>query len=250
MENIDGEHARILTSLGISEEEIKEANVTRNYEKIARKLQVTFVQSVIKSSSKSVIRMEPKISTLMHELRDANNKEIINLEVLREDGQIYPDAIRKLMNHYADLVLDNFFSVEDLRDISSNMIVANSFMRKFRGTPDEGFASYILGTTPEIYGFNQSMIGNVSENPAGISDERRMALEFGAEYLSTLGDYEFLNLLSAQKLITEEQKKSLTRTYREIGRQGLIEESTISKEWEAITKAQRDSTESIKEKEH
>lgn len=250
MENIDGEHARILTSLGISQEEIDEANITRNYERIARKLQVIFVQSLIENSSKSVIRMDPKVSILMNELRNANNREIINLEVLKEDEEIYPDAIRQLMNHYADLILDNFFSIEDLRNVSTNMVVANSFMRKFKGTPDEGFASYILGTTSEIYDFNQRMIGEVSENPSAISDERKMALEFGAEYLSTLGDYEFLNLLSAQKIITEEQKKSLTRTYRAIGREGLIQESVMPGDWKAVSQAQVDSTESFKERVH
>lgn len=79
-----------------------------------------------------------------------------------------------------------------------------------------------------------------------LDHERKMALEFGAEYLSTLSDFEFLNLLLEQGIITEEQRKSLTRTYREIGRDGLIEERYRPKEWKAIASAQKRSTDEMK----
>ncbi len=79
-----------------------------------------------------------------------------------------------------------------------------------------------------------------------LDHERKMALEFGAEYLSTLSDFEFLNLLLEQGIITEEQRKSLTRTYREIGRDGLIKERYRPKEWKAIASAQKRSTDEMK----
>lgn len=81
-----------------------------------------------------------------------------------------------------------------------------------------------------------------------LDHERKMRLEFGAEYLSTLSDFEFLNLLISQGIITEEQRKSLTRTYREIGRDGLIKEQYRPKEWQEIA-AQKKSTEEMQKKE-
>lgn len=81
-----------------------------------------------------------------------------------------------------------------------------------------------------------------------LDHERKMRLEFGVEYLSTLSDFEFLNLLISQGIITEEQRKSLTRTYREIGRDGLIKEQYRPKEWRQIAKAQKEDTDKMSKK--
>ena len=66
----------------------------------------------------------------------------------------------------------------------------------------------------------------------------KIALEYGAKYLSTLNDIEFFNLLRQTGLITEMQAKSLTRTYREIGGEGLRREVYESPEWVKIAKEQ------------
>ncbi len=254
IDGINGEYVPVLLELGITEEEINEANIKQSYEKIARKLQIIFLKSVIENSSNSAIRMDTKTSKLMHTLRNINNKEIIDLEVLKEDHEVYPNAIRNLMNHFADLTLDNFFMIEDIRQISTDLILTNSIMRKFKGTPDEGFVKFIVTTTPEIYDFDKEMIEKTSESSeksgksVNLNFDRKMALEFGAEYLSTLSDMEFLNLLVSQKMITETQLKSLTRTYKSIGKQGLIDEHYVHDEWAKITEKQRQDTEKIEEK--
>lgn len=251
IDKIDGEYIDILTSLGITSEEIDMANRTKNYEGIARKLQIIFSKSVIENSTDTSIRMDKNTSKLMHELRNVNNKRIVNLQILKEEQEIYPTAIRMLMNRYADLLTDNFFNIEDLRNISANAVITHSIMRKFEGTVDEGFVRYIIGTTPDIYDFNKIMIEEVSEEEkrkgkfVDIDFDRKMALEFGAEYISTLGDFEFLNLLEANKLITEEQKRSLTRTYRQIGREGLIEQRYIQREWQKRQAKQAEDTAKI-----
>lgn len=248
IDKIDDEYATIFTELGITKKEIDTANITKNFGGIARKLHVTFLRSVIENSSRSVIRMDPQTSKRMHEIRDVNNKKIVKYAVLREEQEIYPKAIRTLMNHFADLILHDFFSVEDIKNVKYNMILANSFMRKHRGTPNEGFASYIVDTTPEIYNYNEEMISRVmqdektSREMINIDFDRRKALEFGAEYLSTLNDFDFFNLLVAQKIITEEQKKSLTRQYKDIGIEGLKEEACKGSDWEKIAEGQRKAT--------
>lgn len=232
---------KILTQLGITKEEIDEANVRKQYEKIARKLQTIFTRSLIEHSTKSVITMDPKVCKLMHELRNINNREVINFQVIQEDTDIYPKAVDDLANSFADIITEDI-GVENLRGASEDLSIARSLIGKYEGTENEGFAIYISSTTPDIYDFNSRMVRKIAEDTKEeLSEEelkKRMALEFGLEYLSTLSDVEFMNLLVAKGLITEESKKLLTRTYKEIGRERLQKEQYLHKEWQRIAKAQ------------
>ena len=231
------------------------ANSKRSYEGIARKLQVIFLKSVIEKSSKNVIRMDEVTSKLMHELRNANNREIVNLEVLQEDQDIYPTATRILVNQFADIV-EQDIGLEELRTLSYNNEPAlqdvEKIMARYRGMPDERFVSYMMSTTKEIYEFNEEVVRRThkaSNKAQDISFERKLALKFATEYLSTLNDFEFLSLIEQKGLVTEEQSKSLHRKYKEIGREGLIKESYMQEEWKKIAKAQEASTTKLGEKE-
>ncbi|MDE5830369.1 MAG: hypothetical protein K2H53_01430, partial [Clostridia bacterium] len=184
---------------------------------------------------------------LMHKLRDINNRKIIDLEVLKEDGEIYPEAIRRLMERFADITLGSLLDIKSIRTASTNYDLAKKFIRNYKGTPDERFTKFIISTTPEIYDFNEEMIKKCN-NHNEVSFERKMALEFGAEYLATLSDIEILNLLSEQGLITNEQRASLTRTYKSIGREGLIKEHARMDEWKKISAMQAESTEKMTNK--
>lgn len=240
MEKIDGEHKRILIELGITPEEIYMANLRKNYEAMARKLQIKFLKSLIENSSDSIIKMDLETAKLMHELRNANNREIINLEVLQEEQEIYPIAIKKLIEQFADIIESNI-GIENLREISQNRNLIENVMKKYHGTVDEDFASFLTGTTEEIFDFNEEMVkraGEMSSKGQEISFRRKMALEFSAEYVSTLNDFEFGSLLKRKKLVTEEQIKSLHRTYKEIGREGLIEEKYLQESWKKIAEEQ------------
>ncbi|MCI8621219.1 MAG: hypothetical protein HFJ50_05765 [Clostridia bacterium] len=215
-------------------------------------MQVTFAKSVIENSTSEAIRMDPEVSRLMHKLRDVNNREIINLEVPREDEETYPVAIENVMNHFADLIEENM-QVKELRFVSRHYGTIDMMMKKYKGTKDEGFVRYIMGTGPEIYDFNEEMIYEVARQKeeagekSNVSHERKMALEFGAEYLSGLSDFEFINLLIAQGELTDEQLKSLSRTYKEIGREGLIREQYQPEQWKEITKAQAEAIAEMEE---
>lgn len=247
LERIDEDYGPILQELGITAEEIELANLTGKYEKIARKLQVIFAKSVIENSSNSAIRMEPKVANLMHRLRDLNNKKIVNFQLLNEDRQIYPEVIDKLVNHYADVIEENM-EVKELRFANRHYGKIHEMMQKYKGTTDEEFVIYIMGTGPEIYDFNEEMIDEVAtaKQEAGVSSkishERKLALEFGAEYISTMGDIEFINLLKAKDLITESQAQSLTRGYKQIGKEELQRESYVQEQWANIQKAQAEAT--------
>lgn len=233
---IEGDYTEVLRELGVTREEIITANLRRNYEKIARKVQIIFAKSLIENSSKDAIRMDIKTARIMHELRSINNREIINLQLLQEDQETYPYVIETLMNRFADLIIDTVGSVRDLKYAASDNELAGTFIEKFKGTPDEGFAEFITTTTPKIYSFNEKMIKMVEKNEMKVGKlteidfNRKMALEFGAEYLSTLCDYEFLDLGVSQGIITDTKKQSLTRKYKDIGREGLLRERYVSKE--------------------
>ena len=246
MEKIDGEHRRILMKLGISADEIDISNSKKSYEGIARKLQVIFLKSVIENSSKSVIRMDEVTSRLMHELRNANNREIINLEVLQEDQDIYPTVARVLVSELS-YIIEEGIGLDELRRIAygdnPSLQDVEAIMSRYRGTPDEKFVSYMMGTTKEIYEFNEEVVRRAEKTSyvargQEISFNMKMRAKFATEYLSTLNDFEFLSLIEQKGYLREEQIKSLHRKYREIGREGLIKESYMQEKWKKITEAQ------------
>lgn len=258
IEGIDGEHKEVLLELGISEEEIEEANKTwkedkaqghKKYEAIARKIQAKFVASVVENSSKSVIKMGRETSILMHKLRAVNNKRIVDLEVLREDNELIPVAIRGAMNRFADTIQKDI-GIETLRTINENRELIENLTEKYRNTPYEDFISYISTTNPEIFDFNKEMVRRTSESSEagrGIDLDRKLELEFGAEYLSTLSDTRFLKLILDLGLITIEQAKSLTRTYVDIGLEGLKAEHCEPKEWLEILQMQSEGLRKMEE---
>ena len=55
IDGLDDEYIAVLTKLGISKAEIEKCNITKNYEGIARKLQIIFTKDVIKNSNRSLV---------------------------------------------------------------------------------------------------------------------------------------------------------------------------------------------------
>ena len=65
--------------------------------------------------------------------------------------------------------------------------------------------------------------------------DKRIALEMGAKYLSTLNDIEFMELLRQTGTIDETQYASLTRKYKDID---LKKEAYVQENWKSIAKEQ------------
>ena len=65
--------------------------------------------------------------------------------------------------------------------------------------------------------------------------DKRIALEIAAQFIATLSDSEFMELLKEEKLINDSQYKSLTRKYKDID---IKKESQIQSNWIPIEKAQ------------
>ena len=90
----------------------------------------------------------------------------------------------------------------------------------------------------------QGVLNNIY-NPHKKSDlhlkrDERIAMEFGAKYISTLNDVEFMQLLQDTQIIDEQQEKSLTRKYKDID---LKKEVHVQENWKKITTDQEKSLE-------
>lgn len=315
IDKIDGDYINVLVAIGITEEEIEKANITKYYEPIARKLQIIFTKDVIQNSSRNAIRMSNRMSMLMHKLRDINNERIVKYVVLKEDHAIYPKAIKSLMNRFQDVMRDNKI-IEKLRNGGISQEDAEDLMDKYEGTPYEDFAKYIIQLTPEDCHFTEDMLYTATQR--NIENEQKIArdivlgkeeflpiegyedkaariqlyieyyrsigltedysqeeiaqsvhdevvrqlikgdakgptinekieLEYGIRYISTLNDIEFFNLLKNFDMISEEQEKSLRRTYREIGIKGLQDESQAPKSFDKMVKEQKEDMKKLAE---
>lgn len=143
---IDDDYRRVLTQLGITNEEINECNIKGTYTKIAERLKEIFINDVIKNSTKQKITMSKEVMKLMNELRNLNNDKIVNYVVLTEDQQTYPSAIRMLMNRYKDIILQNGL-LERLPNANTDMSI-NAELARYIGTPDEGFIRIYLQYKP------------------------------------------------------------------------------------------------------
>lgn len=139
---LDDDYRRVLTSLGITNEEIDEANIKGRFEKIAERIKEILINDVIKNSTKQKITMSKETMKLMNELRTLNNEKIVNYVVLTEDQETYPKAIRNLMNRYKDIILENGI-LGRLKGANEDKWI-NRDLAKYQGTPDEGFIRIYL----------------------------------------------------------------------------------------------------------
>ena len=311
IDKIDEDYIPTLTALGITEEEIKRCNERKNYDLIIRKLQISLTKDVIKNSTSSVIRMSEETSKHLHELRNINNRRIIEYNILAEDNEIYPKAIRTLMEQFADYIISSGLLEElEYGEISNES--AKSFMSELDKTQYEDFARYMISITHDDYIFTEEMLYHARKQTIsreqeiarqivfgkkdfkeekgfekrderirkyiekyknmGITDkypeqsilddvenelakeeletnghgfDYKIALEIGARYLSKLNDFEIFNLLKNTGMITEEQARSLSRTYKEIGQEGLRAEHDVQKEFKLLMDEQQEETRKI-----
>lgn len=162
IEKLDGEYVDVLTSLGISEKEIENCNEKRNYESIIRKLQIIFTKDVIQNSTKEMIKMSPEVSKPMHELRNINNRRIVKYAVLQEDTETYPKAIKKLMEEFSTILLEDD-NIEALKSETKRKKLAEKLMPEYEGKPYEGFARYIAGVSDEEYAYTTLIVSEAIE---------------------------------------------------------------------------------------
>lgn len=177
---LNEEYRTVLGKLGITEEEIEEAKLSSHYEKIARKLQTIFIKDVIENSSGDVIKMSDEISKLLHELRNINNRQIVNYTVLKEDNEVYPPALRKFMNIFGEIVIDEGILEQLKKDGEVSVESKKELLEKYKETPYQAFIQYVVNTNPGDFAYTLKIVEEATRQ--GIVDEQEVAREIVREH--------------------------------------------------------------------
>lgn len=171
---LNEEYKVVLRELGITDEEIEECKISNHYEKIARKLQTIFINDVIENSTGSVIKMSDKTSRLLHELRNINNRQIVDFVVLKEDNETYPPALRKFMNIFGEIVINEGI-LSQLKNGEISLETKKELLAKYKGTPYEGFVQYTCNTNPSDFAYTTQIVEEATRQ--SIVDEQKRARE-------------------------------------------------------------------------
>lgn len=171
---LNEEYQETLGALGITYEEITEAKETNHYEKIARKIQTIMIQDVIENSTGTIIKMSNEKSRLLHELRNINNRQIVDFVVLKEDNETYPPALRKFMNVFAKVIIEEGL-LSELKNGGITKQTRKQLLRKYQGTPYEGFIQYTCQTNPADFAYTVQIIEEATKQ--SILDEQEKARE-------------------------------------------------------------------------
>lgn len=168
---LDEDYIRILTKIGIAKEEIDMANTKKDYVQLIERIREIFINDVIKNSTKRKIQMSDEMMIRMGELIDLNNIKAVKKVVLTEDKQTYPPAIRRLMNEFKNIIIENGL-LPRLPKANSDMKL-NKDLEQYKSTPYEGFVNYICRTTPEEYAFIEKIVEEATKQ--GITEELTLA---------------------------------------------------------------------------
>lgn len=301
IDGLDEEYITILRNIGITSEEIDLASKSDNYDPIARRLKDIFAEDLTKNSTKRRIKMSDEMTTLMYQLLDKNNKEIVNYVLMQEDIETYPEAIRKIIDKYSEDILErnliekiktgdleeiekeiksskgtlkNGFwkhiyqmkgkdlefttkmieeatkqSISDELEVAQNVVMGNArydpdpefenknerikrYISYYQNRLKKGFYTIRDKEEDVIKLYNNIEAGKLSSLHVGM--DKRIALEVAAQYVATLSDSEFMELLQEERMIDDKQYKSLTRKYKDID---IRKESQMQSNWVSIEKS-------------
>lgn len=171
---LNEEYKVVLRTLGITENEIEKCKISNHYEKLARKLQTTFINDVIENSTGSVIKMSEENSRLLHELRNINNRQIVDFVVLKEDNETYPPALRKFMNIFGEIVINEGI-LSQLKNSEISLETKKELLAKYKGTQYEGFVQYTCNTNPSDFAYTTQIVKKATRQ--SIVDEQERARE-------------------------------------------------------------------------
>lgn len=171
---LNEEYRVVLRALGITDEEIEECRKTNHYDKIAKRLQTVFINDVIENSDTLNIKMSKETARLMHELRNINNRQIVNFVVLKEDNDTYPPALRKFMNDFANIIAEEGLLLQ-LKAGKVSDETRESLLKKYKGTPYEKFIQYTCNTNPADFAYTTQIVEEATRQ--SILDEQEKARE-------------------------------------------------------------------------
>ena len=204
IDKLDEEYKAVLRKLGITDEEMDECELSGHYEKIARKLQTVFINDVIENSTGYIIKMSDKTSKLLHELRNLNNKKIVNFTVLKEDNETYPPAVRKFMNDFGNIIIEEKI-ISQLQNGGISKEKKKSLIEKYKQTPYEKFIRYTCNTNQKDFEYTQQIVEEATKQ--SIIDEQEKAREIVAKNEPFVPSKEFK--------IKDERIKSYIKYYKD-----------------------------------
>ena len=178
IDEIDDEYISVLYKFGISRKEVDRCNTLKDYRLIIDKIQDALVEDVINNSSDSAIRMSLDTSKALHELRNINNRRILAHKLLKEDNEIYPVALKSLMERCSEIV-ERSGILQELEYSELSDKTTKELMIEYKGTPDEKFASYLTGMTRNEYDFIAKVVEQTEATSA--REELEIAKKFVME---------------------------------------------------------------------
>lgn len=158
---IDSEYEAILTKLGITREEINLANIKKDYTIVSERIKEIFINDVVQNSTKRKIKMSKENMVLMGELLNLNNKKAVDNVILMEDQQTYPPAIRKLMNKFKDITLENGL-IQRLANANGDRRI-NDVLEQYQGSPYEPFVQHICNMNSDDFEFTVKIAEQASK---------------------------------------------------------------------------------------
>lgn len=298
-EDLDSEHREILAKFGITEEEINLAIAKKNYDGLARRVELVALQDLIENSSKKRIQLSEKMLNLVTELKDKNNSVIVDKVVRPTENEAFPPAIRKLLGTFSNIFKKEKLEL-DIESLGTNIERIRELREKYKGTPYEKFIIYLCNLNPKDYQFtvevteaatrqaikdelNEALEGKTefdsdyplrsrriqqmasdieTRYPNGMTEDEkekyvterisasdegrkngllprihRLGIALGANYIETLNDKEFVDLLEATEMLTPEQEADIRIEYNKLTPEQLAED-TRQKGWVKTTAKQ------------
>lgn len=157
------EYQKAFKELGMSDDSLDkllDCKTEEDYDNFAKGIQKIFIEDVKKNTKRNNIRMSPKVSKVMHRIRDINNKLMVNYTVMKEDHEQYVPALEGMMKSAGRFLtktgiinpnnLEDSLIVKLYNDPKQTELLLDSAKNH---ELTYGFAKYISNITPEDFAF-------------------------------------------------------------------------------------------------
>lgn len=159
--NFYEEYRKAFKALGMPDDSLDRLLACRledEYDDFAREIQSILIADVKKNTRRNNIRMSPEVSSVMHSIRDINNKLMVNYTVMKEDHEEYVPTMEKFMESASKFLVSNgFINTENVRasnvtELHSNMEKTQDLLKKHKDdhlTSD--FIAFLTSISPRDF---------------------------------------------------------------------------------------------------
>lgn len=147
---LDKDYITELEEIGISKQEIKQYITKGNYNDLSERIKNIYIQDLDKNSTKRKIAVSDKIFKSIKNLKKLNDKKIVHWAVQDKDLEIYPQAIKKLIDKYKLIILQSDIITKVAND-SIDIKTFDVYRRKHEQTPQIRLIEYVANTSRKEY---------------------------------------------------------------------------------------------------